>query len=157
MVLFMITLIATSIVFITGFILGYLYHANKIHPDSMTSRFKSSISTHQQRLHLKSQHQSDSDRIRELNKLSSNQSIFYRLLQNTFIDFSISVKNNRFIVLDRDHFPIAIFEYRDGREPRKLIDQEDGLPLYLYKALISAEELNSDLTRLISGQPQSKA
>ena len=40
--------------------------------------------TQQQRLYLKSFHQSDSDRIRELNLLSANQNIFLRLLKQTF-------------------------------------------------------------------------
>ena len=154
----MLTLIAAVIIFIVGFLIGYLYHANKAPTSSRSTPTPKSIAaTHQQRLNLKAQHQSDSDRIRELNRLSSNQSIFYRLLQNTFIDFPISVKNNRFIVLDHDHFPIAIFEYRDGTAPLKLIDQEDGLPLHLYKALISTDELTADLHRLLSQQTATTA
>ena len=52
-------------------------------------------------------------------------------------------------MLDRDYFPMAIFEYRDGKVPMKLIDQEDGLPLHLYKAMISSDELKKDLSALI--------
>ena len=154
----MLTLIAAVIIFLAGFLMGYAYHANQTQNAAKTINRKTQPpSTHQQRLNLKAQHQSDSDRIRELNRLSNNQSIFYRLLQNTFIDFPISVKNNRFIVLDHDHFPMAIFEYRDGQVPLKVIDQEDGLPLHLYKALISTDELKADLARLRSHQAAAKA
>ena len=95
-------------------------------------------------------HQSDSDRIRELNKLSTNQRVFLHLLKQTFVDYELAIKDSRFIVLDQDYFPIAIFEYRDGRQSSKLVDQEDGLPLHLYKALISSEELKKDFFTLIS-------
>ena len=112
--------------------------------------------THLQRLYLKSMHASDSDRIRELNLLSKNQSSFLRLLQQIFHEYRIAIKQQRFIVLDRDQFPIAIFEYRDGTQALKLIDQEDGLPLHLYKGLISSEALKEDYLRLISQQNTGK-
>lgn len=97
--------------------------------------------TYQQKLHLKTHHQNDSDRIRELNELSRNQSVFLRLLKQTFINHEIAIKQKRFIILDRDYMPCAIFEYRDGTQAIKLMDHEDGLPLYLYKGLISSDEL----------------
>lgn len=97
-------------------------------------------------------HQNDSDRIRGLNKLSTNQSTFLRLLKHTFFNLEITVKNNRFIVLDRNHFPISFFEYRDGTAPIKVVDQEDGLLLHLYKALISADELKKDYSSIISAE-----
>ena len=93
-----------------------------------------------QRIYLKSQHQTDSDRIRELNLLSTQQSAFLRLLKQTFSQHEISIKQQRFFILDRDAFPLAIFEYREGHYAMKLVDQEDGIPLYLYKGLISQDE-----------------
>ncbi len=39
----------------------------------------------------------------------------------------------------------AIFAYSDGSQAMKLVDQEDGLPLFfLYKGLISSDELKQD-------------
>lgn len=147
----MITIILFLVI---GFILGYLYRGikNESSPRSPTIRRYHRPLTHQQKLYLKSMHQNDSDRIRELNKLSTNQSTFLRLLKQTFFDLEIAVKDNRFIVLDRDHFPIAIFEYRDGAAPIKVVDREDGLPLHLYKALISADELKKDYSFIISAE-----
>ena len=145
------TIIAACILFIVGFILGYMHRGSFIEKSAMPTSRHTSLAharTHQERLKLKAFHQSDSDRIRELSRLSSHQSIFYRLLQNTFSEYSISVKDNRFIVLDHDYFPIAIFEYREGVQAMKLIDQEDGLTLHLYKGLISADELKADLHQL---------
>ncbi len=143
-------MLALLFFFILGLALGYAFRSMKSEPTKPNTirRYQSQM-THQQKLYLKSMHQTDSDRIRELNKLSSNQSIFLRLLKQTFIDFDIAVKDNRFIVLDRDYFPMAIFEYRDGKVPMKLIDQEDGLPFHLYKAMISSDELKKDHFALI--------
>jgi hypothetical protein len=144
--LFSAFMISLAIIFILGFSLGYLYRAQKTEPRTKPTKHKSvEISSYHQRLKIKSMHQQDSDRIRELNKLSTNQSIFFRLLQHTFSQNEVAVKNNRFIVLDRDFYPIAIFEYRDGTQAMKVVDQEDGLPLYLYKGLISQDELKHDL------------
>lgn len=98
----------------------------------------------QHKLRIKSLHQSDSDRIRELNLLSHNQGMFLRILKQTFLDYEIAIKQQRFIVLDHDKMPCAIFEYRDGTQAMKLIDQEDGLPLHLYKGMISKEALEHD-------------
>lgn len=58
--------------------------------------------------------QTDSKRIRKLNKLSRNQSDFLRLLKQTFINPDIAIKQQHFILLDRDSIPYAIFKYRDG-------------------------------------------
>lgn len=138
---------------IIGFILGYAVRSLKSEPTKPNTirRYQSQM-THQQKLYLKSMHQTDSDRIRELNRLTANQSTFLRLLKQTFVGSEIALKDNRFIVLDRDYFPKAIFEYRDGKAAMKLIDQEDGLPLYLYKAMISSDELKKDYSALISAE-----
>lgn len=125
-----------------GFCLGYIVRGLKTQPPSKQTvvRHYQAPLTHQQRLHLKAIHYSDSERIRELNRLTSNQSVFLRLLKQTFIDDEIAIKQQRFIVLDRDQMPRAIFEYRDGEIAMKIVDQEDGIPLHLYKGLISSEE-----------------
>lgn len=134
-----------------GFALGYWVRSlKKSHPTQTSKRQFSQPLTHQQRLQFKSHHQTESDRIRELNKLSTNQSVFLRLLKQTFLDYEIAIKQKRFIVLDRDQMPCAIFEYRDGTQAMKLSDKEDGLPLYLYKGLISAEEIKQDYLNITS-------
>ncbi len=40
--------------------------------------------------------------------------------------------------------PIAIFEYRDGTQSFKAVDHEDGIPVHIYKALISSDALQQD-------------
>lgn len=134
-----------------GFILGFFVksHLNKSQPQQKKRPYYRPL-THQQKLQLKSFHQTDSDRIRELNRLSANESVFLRLLKQTFIDFEIAIKQKRFIVLDKDKMPCAIFEYRDGVQAIKLVDQEDGIPLHLYKGLISSSELKIDYQNIIS-------
>ena len=108
--------------------------------------------TNQQKLHLKIHHQNDSDRIRKLKELSRNQSVFLRLLKQTFINHDIAIKQRRFIILDRDYMPCAIFEYRDGTQAIKLMDHEYGLPLYRYKGLISSDKLKQDYLNIILGK-----
>ena len=136
---------AALLLFILGIVLGY-YFGCKNTKTTTTQPTRRPITpiTHQQKLLMKSVHQSDSDRIRELNRLSSNQSVFLRLLKQTFPKHEIAIKQRRFIVLDADHLPCAIFEYRDGTQPMKVVDREDGLPLHLYKGLISSDELKQD-------------
>lgn len=65
-------------------------------------------------LYINTLDQTDSKRIRKLNKLSRNQSDFLRLLKQTFINPDIAIKQQHFILLDRDSIPYAIFKYRDG-------------------------------------------
>lgn len=134
-----------------GFILGFCIKArlNRSQPKQNHRSYYRPM-THQQKLQLKSYHQTDSDRIRELNLLSANESVFLRLLKQTFIDFDIAIKQKRFIVLDKDKMPCAIFEYRDGTQAIKLVDCEDGIPLHLYKGLISSSELKIDYQNIIS-------
>lgn len=138
---------------ILGIFIGYTmcraqYRTSKT-PAKTLYRYQTPL-TQQQRLYLKSFHQSDSDRIRELNLLSANQSIFLRLLKQTFSADEIAIKQQRFIVLDQDKMPYAIFEYREGHQPSKLVDQEDGLPLFLYKGLLSSDALKQDYHQLHS-------
>ncbi|WP_436898297.1 hypothetical protein [Acinetobacter gyllenbergii] len=91
---------------------------------------------------------SESDRIRELNLLSANDSIFFRLLKQEFLEREIVVKRKRFFVVDSDKYPIAIFEYRNGTEQLKNSSIEDGLPVFLYKAILSSEAIREDKQRI---------
>lgn len=73
---------------ILGFLLGYAIRSlKKDKPVNKIIRRYSAPITYQQKLHLKTHHQNDSDRIRELNELSRNQSVFLRLLKQTFYHF----------------------------------------------------------------------
>ena len=132
---------------ILGIVIGYFLrgvsHSIDSPAEKTIRRYQAPL-TQQQRLYLKSFHQSDSDRIRELNLLNANQSVFLRLLKQIFLNHEIAIKQQRFILLDQDQMPRAIFEYRDGNQAMKLVDQEDGLPLFLYKGLISSDELKQD-------------
>ncbi|WP_227554359.1 hypothetical protein [Acinetobacter lanii] len=77
-----------------GFITGYLCRA-RLHPPLQQEKTKKAHiqgRTQLQRIYLKSMHQSDSDRIRELNLLNSNQSVFLRLLKHTFSEYEIAIK-----------------------------------------------------------------
>ena len=67
-----------------------------------------------------------------------------RLLQHEFTDQKVIVKDKRFYIADQDNYPIAIFEYRDGSKQLKNQDIEDGLPLFLYKAILSSKSIQED-------------
>ena len=101
-----------------------------------------------ERQRAKLNHQSDADRIRELNLLSPNESKFMRLLQHQFTENKIIIKDRRFYIADQDNYPIAIFEYRDGTKQLRVKDKEDGLPVFLYKAILSSKALAEDKTSL---------
>ncbi len=45
---------------------------------------------------------------------------------------------------------MCVFKYRDDTQAIKLMDHEDWLPLYLYKGLISGNELKQDYLNIIS-------
>ena len=67
---------------ILGFLLGYAIRSfKKEKPVNQVLRRYSAPMTYQQKLHLKTHHQNDSDRIRRLKELSRNQSVFLRLLK----------------------------------------------------------------------------
>lgn len=72
-----------------------------------------------------------------------------RLLQHQFLEHKLIIKDRRFYIADQDNYPIAIFEYRDGTKELKVKDIEDGLPVFLYKAILSSEALAED-KKLIS-------
>ncbi|HEO1791339.1 TPA: hypothetical protein VAM27_000188 [Acinetobacter baumannii] len=101
-----------------------------------------------QRQVLKVMYASDADRIRELNLLFANDSIFLRLLKQEFLDKEIVVKQKRFFIVDSDKYPVAIFEYRDGFKPLRNSDVEDGLPVFLYKGLLSSDAIKEDAQQI---------
>lgn len=107
--------------------------------------------TYNQRQYLKVMYSSDADRIRELNLLSANDSVFLRLLKQEFSKKDVVIKNKRFFIVDGDKFPIAIFEYRDGTNGMRTMTVEDGLPLFLYKGILSSEKISED-AKLIDEQ-----
>lgn len=135
-----------------GFGLGYWFRNQKANTPVEKHKPQNSSMTYQQKIMRKAQHQSDSDRIRELNKLNRNESVFLRLLKQTFVDYEIQIKQKRFYLIDQDQMPCAIFEYRDGKKSLKMMDQEDGLPLFLYKGLISSEALKQDYLYISQNQ-----
>lgn len=141
------------IVFILGVCLGYYIRGQKQNSSSEKTSHRDTPSlNHTQRLYSKSQHYSDSDRIRDLNQLSTHQAAFLRLLKQTFFNYEVSIKNQRFFILDQDKMPIAIFEYRDGNQSFKAVDHEDGIPVHIYKALISSDALQQDLDAILQHQ-----
>ena len=93
-------------------------------------------------------YRTDADRIRELNLLTTNEGKFMRVLINEISGYEIIVKNRRFFLVDVDKFPVAIFEYRDGIQAFRTTDVEDGLPIFVYKGLISSEAVNEDAQRI---------
>ncbi|MFP6820367.1 hypothetical protein [Acinetobacter sp.] len=132
---------------IFGFILGYLYRnfkTTKLEEKEINQRTKHIYLSYNERQRAKLNHQSDADRIRELNLLSPNESKFMRLLQHQFTEHKLIIKDRRFYIADQDNYPIAIFEYRDGTKKLRVIDKEDGLPVFLYKAILSSEALTED-------------
>lgn len=132
---------------ILGFILGCLYKKSKQTKNEekpSTQKNKNIYLSYNERQRAKLNHQSDADRIRELNLLSPNESKFMRLLQHQFTEYKLIIKDRRFYLADQDNYPIAIFEYRDGTKPLRVVDKEDGLPVFLYKAILSSEALAED-------------
>ncbi|RZG71533.1 hypothetical protein [Acinetobacter sp. WCHAc060025] len=137
---------------IFGFIAGYLYRNSKspIQEKQPTQKTKNVYLSYNERQRAKLNHQSDADRIRELNLLSPNESKFMRLLQHQFTENKLIIKDRRFYIADQDNYPIAIFEYRDGTKQLRVQDKEDGLPVFLYKAILSSEALEQDKKALIT-------
>jgi len=132
---------------ILGFIVGYLFkdtqHKKEV-PKTKTKQTRNVYLSYNERQRAKIRYLNDVDRIRELNLLSHNESKFMRLLQHQFLEHKLIVKDRRFYIADQDNYPIAIFEYRDGTKELKVKDTEDGLPVFLYKAILSSEEIVKD-------------
>lgn len=132
---------------IIGFTVGYLVKDNQHKKEGAKTKKKQSRNiylSYNERQRAKIRYLNDADRIRELNLLSHNESKFMRLLQHQFLEHKLIIKDKRFYIADQDNYPIAIFEYRDGSKELKIKDIEDGLPLFLYKAILSSEALAED-------------
>lgn len=131
---------------IIGFILGFLYKKSQkeeVKKDKIIKRM-----TYIERQKAKVMYENDADRIRELNLLSPNETKFMRILQREFLNEHVIVKNRRFYIADKDNYPIAIFEYRDGNKELKSNDLEDGIPLFLYKAILSSKHIKEDQEKI---------
>ena len=134
---------------ILGFIVGYLLRDSRQEkPKETVQKTRNVYLNYNERQREKIRYHNDADRIRQLNLLSPNESKFMRLLQHQFEDHKLIVKDRRFYIADRDNYPVAIFEYRDGTKELKLQDKEDGIPVFLYKAILSSEALEEDRTWL---------
>ena len=140
------------LIFVTGLIIGFILGRNTT--DKKTRETQAATKrtyTYNQRQYLKVMYSSDADRIRELNLLSANDSVFLRLLKQEFSNKDVVIKNKRFFIVDSDRFPIAVFEYRDGMNGMRTMTIEDGLPLFLYKGILSSEKIRED-AKLIAEQ-----
>lgn len=140
------------LIFATGLIIGFILGRNTT--DKKTRETQAGTKrtyTYNQRQYLKVMYSSDADRIRELNLLSANDSVFLRLLKQEFSNKDVVIKNKQFFIVDSDKFPIAVFEYRDGMNGMRTMTIEDGLPLFLYKGILSSEKIRED-AKLIAEQ-----
>ena len=130
---------------IFGFTIGYLWRDSRREESKKAqTKTRNVYLSYNERQMEKIRHQSDAERIRELNLLSTNESKFMRLLQHQFTEYKLIIKDKRFYIADQDYYPIAIFEYRDGTKELRLQDKEDGIPVFLYKAILSSEALEED-------------
>lgn len=130
---------------IIGFIIGYLWRDSRPEKEkAAVQRTRNVYLSYNERQREKIRYYNDADRIRQLNLLSPNESKFMRLLQHQFEDQRIIVKDRRFYIADQDNYPIAIFEYRDGNKELKVKDAEDGIPVFLYKAILSNDAIAED-------------
>ncbi|MGF2878761.1 hypothetical protein VSN93_01460 [Acinetobacter johnsonii] len=122
---------------ILGFIVGYLLRDSRQEkPKETPQKTRNVYLNYNERQREKIRYHNDADRIRQLNLLSPNESKFMRLLQHQFEDHKLIVKDRRFYIADRDNYPVAIFEYRDGTKQLKVEDAEEGTPVFLYKAIL---------------------
>lgn len=127
---------------IIGIAIGYFIAINK-KTEKKEIKQKRTM-TYTEKMKAKVSYENDADRIRQLNLLSPNESKFMRILQHEFTDQKIIVKDKRFYIADQDNHPIAIFEYRDGSREIRTKDKEDGIPLFMYKAILSAQRISKD-------------
>lgn len=145
------TVILICFIFLMGFIAGWLFRESYIPRSEKTdSNGNRKLNYHERQID-KVLYKNDLERIRELNLLTHNQSKFMRILQHQFTQHNIIVKDQRFYITDKDHYPFAIFEYQDGTGQLMLKGKEDGLNLFLYKAILSSEAIAKD-KRVILGE-----
>lgn len=134
---------------ILGFIVGYLLRDSRQEkPKETIQKTRNVYLNYNERQREKIRYHNDADRIRQLNLISPNESKFMRLLQHQFEDHKLIVKDRRFYIADRDNYPVAIFEYRDGTKQLKVEDTEEGTPVFLYKAILSSEAILEDKAKL---------
>lgn len=135
---------------IFGLLVGYLYRDSRPEQKQEKQNVKSRniYLSYNERQRAKIRYLNDADRIRELNLLSPNESRFMRLLQHEFLEHELIIKDRRFYIADQDNYPIAIFEYRDGTKELRVKDTEDGIPVFLYKAILSSETIKEDKNSL---------
>ncbi|MEG2359071.1 hypothetical protein [Acinetobacter sp.] len=134
---------------ILGFIIGYLWRDSRAEKaQAPAQKTRNVYLSYNERQREKIRYQNDADRIRQLNLLSPNESKFMRLLQHQFEEHKLIVKDRRFYIADQDSYPIAIFEYRDGTKELRVKDAEDGIPVFLYKAILSSEAIAEDKVSL---------
>ena len=134
---------------ILGFIVGYLLRDSRQEkPKETIQKTRNVYLNYNERQREKIRYHNDADRIRQLNLLSPNESKFMRLLQHQFEDHKLIVKDRRFYIADRDNYPVAIFEYRDGTKQLNVEDAEEGTPVFLYKAILSSEAILEDKAKL---------
>lgn len=135
---------------IFGFTIGYLWRdSRREESKKVHTKTRHVYLSYKERQIEKIRHQSDAERIRELNLLSTNESKFMRLLQHQFTDYKLIIKDKRFYIADQDNYPIGIFEYRDGTKELRVKDNEDGIPVFLYKAILSNEAIENDKQEII--------
>ncbi|WP_278492079.1 hypothetical protein [Acinetobacter gyllenbergii] len=131
---------------IIGIAIGYFIGMNRKQESTKEKRTKAISYTERQK--AKVRYENDSDRIRQINLLSPNESKFMRMLQHEFTNQKVITKGNRFYIADLDDYPIAIFEYRDGTKQIKSEDKEDGIPIFIYKSILSSEKISKDKEKL---------
>ncbi|WP_151840788.1 hypothetical protein [Acinetobacter soli] len=141
-------LIFIMIIFGLGFLIGRVTAPKRIEVKKVRRR----TLTYNDRQKEKIKYETDADRIRELNSLSKNEGSFLRVLRQEFAEHDVIVKEKRFFIADEDKYPIAIFEYREGHTPLRNSDVEDGIPLFLYKGLISSEAIREDKEQIFAIQ-----
>ena len=84
---------------IFGFTVGYLWRDSrpeKRQKEAPKTKARNIYLSYNERQRAKIRHQSDAERIRELNLLSTNESKFRRLLQHQFTEYKIIIKDKRF-------------------------------------------------------------
>ncbi|EPF6483048.1 hypothetical protein [Acinetobacter baumannii] len=136
-------------VFFMGFIAGWLFKGTYT-PKEHNLEPVNTLTFCERQL-AKVKYVSDAERIRELNLLSANQSKFYRILQHEFNQHELVVKNKRFYVIDKDFYPLSVFEYRDGLQRLRLSGVEDGLRFFMYKAILSKDAIAEDKEIILGG------
>lgn len=136
-------------IFLVGFILGCIF-TKYLSKDEQKTKPKKRTLSYTERQKAKVKYNNDADRIREINLLSNTEGKFYRILQHEFNQHEIIIKNKRFFIIDKDNYPIAIFEYRDGIKPLKNRDIEDGIPIFIYKAILSTEAIKLNKSEILN-------